>query len=89
MKEEIFQESENTAFIHLFGKLLEKYSEELRDETKEKSNEWHLQGIPERLKCGSDLKRWGSGIVINLTSSMKVQMAQYIILDYKFKMWYW
>jgi len=50
MKEEIFQESENTTFTHIFGKLLEKCSEQLRDETKEKSNECHLQGIAERLK---------------------------------------
>lgn len=50
MKEEIFQKLENTAFTHLFGKLPGKYAKQLRYETKEKSNERHLQGIYERLK---------------------------------------
>ena len=56
MKEEIFQKLENTAFTHLFGKLPGKYAKQLRYETKEKSNERHLQGIYERLKWWFDLK---------------------------------
>lgn len=39
MKEEIIQESENTTLTYLLGKLLEKHSKQLQDETKEKSNE--------------------------------------------------
>ena len=88
MKEEIYQQSENTAFTHLFGVLVKMYSKQLWEETMGQIDKWNLQGIHERSSGNWVLKRRGCRIAINQTIKLteSTNVTIHIVLDYKFKM---